>query len=41
MVFNSSGATEAVKLDISKAFDRVWHAGLLHNSWSYTFPTTH
>ena len=28
--FNRSGATQAVALDISKAFDRVWHAGLLH-----------
>ena len=28
--FNRSGATQAVPLDISKAFDRVWHAGLLH-----------
>ena len=28
--FNSSGATRAVALDISKAFDRVWHAGLFH-----------
>ena len=27
---NRSGATQAVALDISKAFDRVWHAGLLH-----------
>ena len=27
---NSSGATRAVALDISKAFDRVSHAGLLH-----------
>ena len=27
--FNRSGATQAVALDISKAFDRVWHAGLL------------
>ena len=27
--FNRSGATRAVALDISKAFDRVWHAGLL------------
>ena len=26
--FNRSGATRAVALDISKAFDRVWHAGL-------------
>ena len=29
-VFNRSGATRAVALDVSKAFDRVWHAGLLH-----------
>ena len=28
--FNRSGATRAVALDLSKAFDRVWHAGLLH-----------
>ena len=28
--FNRSGATQAVELDIYKAFDRVWHAGLLH-----------
>ena len=28
--FNRSGDTRAVALDISKAFDRVWHAGLLH-----------
>ena len=28
--FNRSGATRAMTLDISKAFDRVWHAGLLH-----------
>ena len=28
--FNRSGATQAVAVDISKAFDRVWHAGLLH-----------
>ena len=27
--FNKSGATRAVALDISKAFDRVWHTGLL------------
>ena len=34
-VFNRSGATRAVALDISKAFDRVWHAGLLHKLKSY------
>ena len=28
-VFNKSGTTRAVALNISKAFDRVWHAGLL------------
>ena len=28
--FNRSVATRAVALDIFKAFDRVWHAGLLH-----------
>ena len=33
--FNRSGATRAVGLDISKAFDRVWHAGLLHTLKSY------
>ena len=34
-VFNRSGATRGVPLDISKAFDRVCHAGLLHKlrSW--------
>ena len=33
--FNRSGATRAVALDISKAFDRVWHTGLLHKLKSY------
>ena len=32
---NRSGATRAVALDISKTFDRVWHAGLLQNCKSY------
>ena len=33
--FNRSGATRAVALDISKAFDRIWHAGLLYKLKSY------
>ena len=33
--FNRSGATQAVALDISKALDRVWYAGLLHKLKSY------
>ena len=33
--FNGSGATRAVALNISKAFDRVWHVGLLHKLKSY------
>ena len=33
--FNRSGATRVVALDISKAFDRVWHAGLFHKLKSY------
>ena len=28
--FNSSGATQAAALDISKGLERVWHAGLFH-----------
>ena len=35
MAFNSSGVTRAVALDISKAFDRVCYAGLLHKLKSY------
>ena len=27
--FNRSEPTQTVALDISKAFDRIWHAGLL------------
>ena len=33
--FNRSGATRAMALDISKAFNRVWHAGLLHKPRSW------
>ena len=33
--FNKSGATWPVALDISEAFDRVWHAGHLHKLRSY------
>ena len=34
-VFKDSGATRTVALDISKTFDRVWHAGLLHKLRPY------
>ena len=33
--FNRSGATGAVVVDISKAFYRVWHGGLLDKLKSY------
>ena len=33
--FNKSGATRAVAVHISKAFDRVWNAGLLHKIKSH------
>ena len=33
--FNRSGATRAVALDICKAFNRVWHAGILHKYKCY------
>ena len=35
--FNRSGATQAVALDISKVFDKVWHAGLIHKLKSWNF----
>ena len=35
--FNKSGVTRALTLDMSKAFDRVWHAGLLHKLTSMEF----
>ena len=34
-VFSRSGATRAIALDTSKAFDRVCHVGLLHKLKSY------
>ena len=33
--FKRSGATRAVALNISKAFDRIWHTGLPHKLKSY------
>ena len=33
--FNWSGANRVVALDISKVFDKVWHASLLHRLTSY------
>ena len=33
--FNRSGATRAIALDILKAFNRVWLAGILHKLKSY------
>ena len=37
MAFIRSGATQAVALDISKAFERVWHAGLFQKLKSMEF----
>ena len=33
--FNKPAATGAVALDISKDFDKIWNAGLLHKLRSY------
>ena len=35
--FIRSGATQAVAFDISKALERVWHAGLLHKLKCFFF----
>ena len=37
LAFNMSGATQAVALDISKAFIKVWHAGLIYRLKSWNF----
>lgn len=36
--FNINKATGIIFLDVSKAFDRVWHLGLLHKLISLSFP---
>ena len=33
--FNRSGSNRAVPVDIYKAFNRVWHVGLLHKAKYY------
>ena len=38
--FNRSGATQAVALDISEAFDRVWHAVLLQKASGHVLVNT-
>ena len=37
VILLTDGATRTVALDISKAFDRVWHAGHLHKLKSMEF----
>ena len=34
-ILDKAGETRSVSLDISKAFDKVWHQGLLHKLLSY------
>ena len=43
-IYNSldvGGETRAIALDISKAFDNVWHAGLLHKLKAYGLYSFH
>ena len=39
--FNQKFVTEALLLDISKAFDKVWHAGLLSKLIKHDIPSTY
>ena len=39
IAFNRSAVTRAVALDILKAFDRFWHAGLLHKLYEISGQT--
>ena len=36
--FNWPGVTQAVALDVTRAFDRFWHADFPHNSWLSIWP---
>jgi len=38
--YNKNRSTSAVFLDIEKAFDRVWHPGLIHKLIQYKIPDT-
>ena len=37
LAFNRSGATQAAALDISKAFNKVWHASLVYRLKLWNF----
>ena len=39
--FNKKFVTEALLLDISKAFDKVWHAGLLYKLIKHDIPSSY
>ncbi|GFW68397.1 probable RNA-directed DNA polymerase from transposon X-element [Trichonephila clavipes] len=38
--FNNHRTTGGIFLDVEKAFDRVWHNGLIFNLYTYDFPTS-